>query len=78
MIRALDILSLILLAFGVALMLQPWWHDGFRNGLFVTGSGTILQIIVSHLPRCRGTGASPVRMRSRNTHGRGAHATKGQ
>src|SRR5204863_1095619 len=32
MIRALDKLSLFLMAAAVAMMLQPWWRDGFRFG----------------------------------------------
>jgi hypothetical protein len=50
MIAILDKISLIGMAVGAALMLQPWWSDGFRAGFFVTICSTILQIIVSHLP----------------------------
>src|SRR5262249_51036310 len=50
MIAALDKFSLICMALGAAMMLQPWWSNGFRAGFFVTICATILQIIVSHLP----------------------------
>jgi hypothetical protein len=46
----IDKLSLLAMALGVAMMLQPLWSDGFRAGFFVTVCSTILQIITSHLP----------------------------
>ena len=48
-LRALDKLSLIGMALGVAMMLQPWWADGFEFGFFVTIAGTILQIVTGHM-----------------------------
>ncbi len=33
---------------GVAFMLQPWWKEGFRWGVFATAVFTILHIITSH------------------------------
>ena len=49
MMRALDKLSLILIAAGVAMMLQPWWSNGFRFGFFVTLLATVMQIVTSHV-----------------------------
>ncbi len=46
MIRLLDKLSLIAMASGVGMMLQPWWAEGFRAGFFVTLIGTVLQVFV--------------------------------
>lgn len=48
-IRALDRASLIGMAVGVALMLEPWWAGGFAAGFFVTIISTIAQIVSSHL-----------------------------
>ena len=48
-LRALDKFSLVGMALGVAMMLQPWWLAGFAVGFFVTLSSTILQIVTSHL-----------------------------
>ena len=62
--RRLDFLSLIGMALGVALMLQPWWDGGFRAGFFVTLAFTLVQIGASHLSGSnpnRGTGFQPVR-----------------
>ena len=36
------------LAAGVALMLQPWWADGFRWGFFITALCTAGHIATSH------------------------------
>jgi hypothetical protein len=49
MLEALDKLSLIGMALGVALMLQPWWVGGFAFGFFLTLGSTVLQIVTSHL-----------------------------
>ena len=49
MIRALDRLSLIGMALGVGLMLQPWWPGGFLAGFLVTVMSTVAQIVFSHL-----------------------------
>ena len=49
MIALFDKISLVGMAFGVTLMLQPSWGDGFRVGFFVTLACTALQIITSHL-----------------------------
>ena len=48
MIRALDRASLIGMALGVALMLQPWWATGFAVGFFLTILSTVAQIVFSH------------------------------
>jgi hypothetical protein len=37
------------MAVGVAILLQPWWRDGFRVGFFVTLAATLAQIVASHL-----------------------------
>jgi hypothetical protein len=47
-IRSLDRLSLLGMALGVALMLQPWWGGGFMAGFFVTVTSTLAQIVFSH------------------------------
>ena len=49
MLRALDKLSLIGMALGVAMMLQPWWAGGFAIGFFLTLASTMLQILTSHI-----------------------------
>jgi hypothetical protein len=51
-IRAVDRASLIGMALGAALMLQPWWSRGFPLGFFMTAAGTVLQIFASHLSAC--------------------------
>jgi len=48
-IRACDKLSLVGMALGVAMMLQPWWGNGFEVGFFVTIACTVSQIVTSHL-----------------------------
>jgi hypothetical protein len=48
-IRSLDRLSLLGMALGVALILQPWWAGGFMAGFFVTVISTSAQIIFSHM-----------------------------
>jgi len=48
-LRLFDKLSLIGMALGVALMLQPWWIGGFVVGFFMTLGSTALQIVTSHL-----------------------------
>ena len=49
MIARLDKFSLLGMALGAGLMLQPWWSEGFRAGFFGTICCTILQIVTSHL-----------------------------
>jgi hypothetical protein len=49
----LDRATLLGMALGVALMLQPWWPGGLRAGFFVTLASTVLQIVAGHLPRGR-------------------------
>lgn len=49
--RHLDRATLLGLALGLALMLQPWWPEGFRLGFFATLAFTLLQIVASHLPQ---------------------------
>ena len=50
-LRVLDTASLAGMALGVALMLQPWWPWGIRAGFFTALGFTVLQMIVSHIPR---------------------------
>jgi hypothetical protein len=45
----LDRGSLAGIALGVALIVQPWWAEGFRAGFFVTLAATALQVVASHL-----------------------------
>ena len=45
----LDRATLIGIALGIALMLQPWWAGGFRAGFVVTAAATLAQIVTSHL-----------------------------
>ena len=49
MIINLDRVTLIGMALGVALILQPWWPGGLRAGFFMTIAFTIGQIVFSHL-----------------------------
>jgi len=52
LIVRLDRLTLIAIALGIAVMLQPWWVRGFRAGFFLTLIATLGQIVTSHmLPR---------------------------
>jgi hypothetical protein len=44
----LDRIALLGLLVGVAIIIQPWWHDGLRTGFFVTIIFTVLHIITSH------------------------------
>ena len=46
--RQLDRATLIAMAIGLALLLQPWWSGGFRIGFFVTLTATVAQIGASH------------------------------
>jgi hypothetical protein len=41
--------SLVGIALGVALVMQPWWEGGFRAGFFVVLVATLVQIVASHL-----------------------------
>ena len=55
MIVWLDRATLAAIAFGIAVMLQPWWTSGFRVGFFLTAAATVAQIVASHLqPRSEG------------------------
>ena len=45
----LDRLTLIGMAAGVTLILQPWWAGGLKSGFFAVLGFTIGQIIFSHL-----------------------------
>jgi predicted anti-sigma-YlaC factor YlaD len=49
MLRLLDKLTLLGIALGVAMMLQPWWPSGFAVGFFVTIGSTVLQIVTGHV-----------------------------
>jgi len=52
LIVRLDRMTLIAIAVGIAVMLQPWWLKGFRVGFFLTLLATVAQIVTSHmLPR---------------------------
>ena len=44
-----DRLSLIAIAAGIALELQPFWSDGLRIGFVVTLAAVVLQILFGHL-----------------------------
>jgi len=48
-LRALDRLTLAGIALSIALMLQPWWHGGFRVGFFLALASTLGQIVTAHL-----------------------------
>ena len=49
MIASLERWTLVGMALGVALMLQPWWSGGMRAGFFVTLGFTIAQIVLGHM-----------------------------
>ena len=44
----IDRAARLIMAGGVALLLQPWWRDGLRWGFFIAAAGTVLHIITSH------------------------------
>ncbi|MBM3261869.1 MAG: hypothetical protein FJY97_00325 [candidate division Zixibacteria bacterium] len=48
MIRTLDRLALTGMIASVAVMLQPWWADGFRVGFLGALAFTVLHIYTSH------------------------------
>ena len=47
--RRADPLTLIAIAVGLAVMLQPFWPGGFRVGFFLTLVATVAQVVASHL-----------------------------
>jgi len=49
LVKSLDRTSLAGMAFGIALILQPWWAGGFRAGFFVTAAATVLHVVTSHV-----------------------------
>ena len=49
-VQRLDRLTLIGIAAGIALMLQPWWSAGLEAGFFVTAIFVVAQIVAAHLP----------------------------
>jgi len=49
LVTFLDRTSLAGMAFGIGLILQPWWTGGFRAGFFVTAAATVLHIVTSHI-----------------------------
>jgi hypothetical protein len=49
LVRALDRLTIAAIGGGLALMLQPFWRDGFRVGFFVTLGATVAQVVTAHL-----------------------------
>jgi len=48
-IRALDRMTLLVIALGLVLALQPWWPGGLKVGFFTTIVGVVAQIVTSHL-----------------------------
>jgi len=46
-------MTLLGMALGVAVMLQPWWAGGMRLGFFVAAACTIAQIVLAHFPTNR-------------------------
>ena len=44
-----DRLSLVAIAAGLALELQPFWKDGLRVGFVVTLAAVVAQILFGHL-----------------------------
>ena len=48
-VTSLERSTLVVMALGVALMLQPWWPGGMRVGFFVTLAGTLAQIVLGHM-----------------------------
>jgi hypothetical protein len=44
-----DRLTLVGIAAGLALELQPFWSDGLRVGFLVTLAAVVLQILFAHL-----------------------------
>jgi hypothetical protein len=62
-IRAMDRLSLLGMALGVALMLQPWWSGGFGVGFFVVVISTVGQIVFSHMTGLVSRVSNPCRAR---------------
>jgi hypothetical protein len=48
-VRTAERATLVVMALGVALMLQPWWPDGMRVGFFTTLAGTLAQIVMGHV-----------------------------
>jgi len=49
----LDRLTLVGIAAGLALELQPFWSDGLRAGFLVTLVAVVLQIVFAHLVMSR-------------------------
>ena len=49
LITKLDRLTLICMALGIGVMIQPWWQAGFRVGFFLTLAFTLAQIVTSHM-----------------------------
>ena len=49
MIRWLDRIALAGITGGILLLVQPWWHAGFRVGFFATLAAAGLHIVTSHL-----------------------------
>ena len=47
-LRAFDRLTLLGIAIGIALELQPFWSDGLRVGFLVTIASIVLQIVAAH------------------------------
>jgi hypothetical protein len=56
-IAKLDKLTLVGIALGIGVMVQPWWHAGFRVGFFLTLAFTIAQIVTSHMLPATNRGA---------------------
>jgi len=47
--RWLDKSAQVGMLLGIALLLQPWWRQGFRWGFFCTAVFTVLHIATSHM-----------------------------
>jgi hypothetical protein len=46
----LNRVSIVCMALSIAVMLQPFWTEGFRVGFFALIVTTAAQIVASHLP----------------------------
>ena len=49
LLRALDLATLVGMAGGIGLLLQPWIDGGLPVGFFLTAGCTIGQVVVAHL-----------------------------
>ncbi len=49
LVARLDRALLCGMALGTVLMLQPYWSEGLKWGLFLTLGSTVLEIVTAHL-----------------------------